>query len=75
MQVKWKQGIYLGLPLGITKPRIEDYLPLVTKCETRLACTSTILSQAGKLEITNDVLTALPTYLSPLCPCSSKRVA
>jgi len=28
---------YLGLPLGITKPRVEDFLPLVIKCERRLA--------------------------------------
>jgi hypothetical protein len=48
---------YLGL-----QPRIEDYLPLVTKCERRFASTSIFLSQASKLEITNAVLTALPTF-------------
>jgi len=53
---------YLGLPMGITKPRVDDFLPLVSKCERRLACTSTFLSQAGKLELTNAVLTALPTF-------------
>ena len=44
---------YLGLPLGITKPKVEDFLPLVNKCERRLASVSTFLSQAGRLEITN----------------------
>jgi len=53
---------YLGLPLGITKPRVEDFLPLITKCERRLVCTSSFLSQAGKLELTNAVLSALPTF-------------
>ena len=53
---------YLGLPLSLTKPRIEDFLPLVNKCERRLACTSTFLSQVGKLELTNAVLSALPTF-------------
>jgi hypothetical protein len=53
---------YLGLPLGITKPRIEEFLPFVTKCERRLVSTSMFLSQAGKLEITNTILTALPTF-------------
>jgi len=48
---------YLGL-----QPRIEDYLPFVTKCERRLASTSIFLSQAGKLEITNAILIALPTF-------------
>lgn len=27
---------YLGLPLGLTKPRVQDFLPLVNKCERRL---------------------------------------
>jgi hypothetical protein len=53
---------YLGLPLGITKPKFEDYLPLITKCERRLNSTSIFLSQASRLEITNVVLTTLPTF-------------
>jgi len=53
---------YLGLPLGITKPRVEDFLPLVTKCEKRLQATSIFLSQVGRLQMTNAVLTALPMY-------------
>lgn len=53
---------YLGLPLGLTKPRVEDFLPLVTRCERRLASTSLFLSQAGKLQITNSVFTSLPTF-------------
>lgn len=35
---------YFGLPLGLTKPKIEDFLPLVNKCERRLACSSSFLS-------------------------------
>lgn len=53
---------YLGLPLGLTKPKVDDFLPLVNKCERRLACSSTFLSQVGKLELTNAVFTALPTF-------------
>jgi hypothetical protein len=30
---------YLGLPLGTTKPRVADFLPLVSKCERRLQAT------------------------------------
>ena len=40
---------YLGLPLGLTKPRIVDFSPLVSKCERRLAATSIFLNQAGRL--------------------------
>ena len=53
---------YLGLPLGLTKPRVDDFLPLVTRCERRLISTSLFLSQAGKLQITNSVFSSLPTF-------------
>jgi hypothetical protein len=53
---------YLGLPLGTTKPSIEDFLPLVQKVERRPSSTSTFLSQAGKLELVNSVLSSLATY-------------
>lgn len=31
---------YLGLPLGLTKPKVIDFSPLVSRCERRLAATS-----------------------------------
>jgi hypothetical protein len=49
-------------PLGITKPKIHDFLPLVNKCERRLGGVSSMLSQAGRLQMTNAVLSSLPTY-------------
>lgn len=59
---------YLGLPLSLTKPKLDDFLPVVYKCESRLANISSFLSQAGRLELTNSVLTALPTYCFCLQP-------
>jgi hypothetical protein len=53
---------YLGLPLGSTKPRVKDFLPLVSKCEMHMQATSVFLSQEGRLQMTNAVLTALPMY-------------
>jgi hypothetical protein len=53
---------YLGLPLGITKPKVIDFLPLISKCERRLACTSMFLSQVGRLQMTNIVFTSLSTF-------------
>jgi hypothetical protein len=53
---------YLGLPLGLTKPKVEDFLPLVSRCERRLVSTSLFLSQAGRLQITNSVFSSLPTF-------------
>jgi hypothetical protein len=53
---------YLGLPLGLTKPKVDDFLPIVNRIEKRLTSTSMLLNQAGKLEMVNSVLTALPTF-------------
>ena len=53
---------YLGLPLGITKPKVTEFLPLVSRCEKRLTCTSALLSQAGRLEVTNAIFTALQMF-------------
>ena len=53
---------YLGLPLGVSKPKVIDCLPLVKKCELRLSATSAFFSQAGRLEVTNSIFTALPMY-------------
>jgi hypothetical protein len=53
---------YLGLPLGTTKQKIIDFLPLVNKCERRLGGISAMLNQAGRLQITNAVFSSLPTY-------------
>lgn len=53
---------YLGLPLGLTKPRVQDFLSLVNKCERRLGGVSSMLNQASRLQITNAVLSALPVY-------------
>jgi hypothetical protein len=51
-----------GYPWALTKPRVDDFLPLISKCERRLNYISPFLSQAGRLELTNSVLLALPTY-------------
>lgn len=53
---------YLGLPLGTAKPKIEELLPLVSKCERRLQTTSMFVSQAGRLQMTNAVFTSIPLF-------------
>ena len=53
---------YLGLPLSLTKPNVIDFSSLVKKCERRLAATSTFLNQAGRLQLTNSVFSAFPTF-------------
>jgi hypothetical protein len=53
---------YLGLPMGTTKPRVEDYMPLMDKTERRLTSISAFLTQAGRLQLVNSVLSSLLTY-------------
>ena len=38
---------YLGLPLGVNKPKVIDCLPLVKKCEQRLSATSAFFCKQG----------------------------
>jgi hypothetical protein len=53
---------YMGLPLGSTKPIIQEYLPLLSKIERRLMGISPFTSYSGRLTLVNAVLSALPTY-------------
>jgi hypothetical protein len=50
------------LPLALTKPKVDDFLPLVNICEERLTNTSLFLSQARKLQMVNVVFSSLPTF-------------
>lgn len=53
---------HLGLPWGVTKPEIEHFSPMVQRIERRLTSCSNFLSQEGKLEMVNTVLTSISTY-------------
>jgi hypothetical protein len=53
---------YLGLCLGLTKPQVKDYAPLICRIERRLSESSQFLSYAGRLQLVNSVISSLPTY-------------
>lgn len=54
---------YLGLPLGLTKPSIQDFLPYVQRIERRLVCCANFLTHTGKLEVVNTVLSSMPMFI------------
>ena len=54
---------YLGLPVGTTRPKIVDLLPLVDCMERRLTANSCFLTQGGKLQLLNFVISSMPIYL------------
>jgi hypothetical protein len=53
---------YLGLPLSTNKPSVQDCIPLVHRCEKRLLSTSNFLTQGGKLQMVNSVMSSLAIY-------------
>lgn len=53
---------YLGLPLGTTRPSVEDFLPMVTRIEKRVMGLSKFLIYSGRLLMVNSVISALPTF-------------
>jgi hypothetical protein len=53
---------YLGLPLGTTKPSVQDFTPVLNRIERRLSGISNLLSYDGRLITVNSVLSALPTF-------------
>ena len=40
---------YLGLPMGTSRPSIQDLMPLVHRIEMRLSATSCFLNQGSRL--------------------------
>jgi hypothetical protein len=53
---------YLGLPMGTTKPKIDELVPLMDRVEHRLSACSTWLSYFGRLEMINSAITPITTY-------------
>lgn len=53
---------YLGLPLGTTKPSLQEFSPMLTRIEKRMSGISKFLSYHGRLIMVNSVLSTLPTF-------------
>jgi len=53
---------YLGLPMGTTKPRLEDLSPLMDRIERKLISYSNFLSYSGRLQMINSAITPITTY-------------
>jgi hypothetical protein len=53
---------YLGLPMGTTKPRIVDLMPLVDRLERRLTASSSFLAYGGRLQLIASCLSSMPIF-------------
>lgn len=57
---------YLGLPLGTTKPTVDEFIPILIRIEKRLMGLNKLLSYSRRLVMVNSLLTALPTSTGAL---------
>ena len=62
---------YLGLPMGTTKPKMEDLTPLMDRVERCLSGSATWLSYSGRLQMVNAAMTPIVTYI--LCTIKLPR--
>jgi hypothetical protein len=53
---------YLGLPLGTTKPNVQDLMPLVDRIERRVSANFMLMSYSGKGALINSLLTSIATF-------------
>lgn len=53
---------YLGLPMGTTKPNMEDLTPMIDTVERKLFGCATWLSYTGRLQMVNAAITPITTY-------------
>jgi hypothetical protein len=53
---------YLGLPMGTTKPRMEDLTPMMDRVERRFSGTATWLPYSGRLQMLNSAISPIVTY-------------
>lgn len=53
---------HTGLPLCITKPKIEDFVPMMKRIENRLLSCSTMLSTGDKLTLIKSVFSSMPIF-------------
>jgi hypothetical protein len=53
---------YLGLPLGTTKPQIQDLMLLVCRLERKLSSSLSFLPQGARLQLINSALASMPLH-------------
>jgi hypothetical protein len=53
---------YLGLPVGTTRPQVQEFMPMLNRIERRIMGINSMLTYAGSLIMVNSVLSALPTF-------------
>ena len=53
---------YLGLPMGSTRPKVEEFMPMVPRLDRRLSGIATMMSYSGRLTHLKAIVIALPIF-------------
>jgi hypothetical protein len=53
---------YLGLPMGTTRPKIEDLIYIAHRVDKRLAGIANLLSYSSKLTVIKSTISAMPIF-------------
>jgi hypothetical protein len=53
---------YLGLPMGLTRSKVKEYLPLITNVERRINAISSWLSIARRVTLVNSTYSMMPIF-------------
>lgn len=53
---------YLGLPLGTTRPIVQEFMPILNRMEKHPMGILRFLSYSGRLILVNSVYSSIPTF-------------
>jgi hypothetical protein len=53
---------YLGVPLGTTKPSVQDLMPLVDRIERKVSATFLMMNYSGRVTVVNSLLTSIANF-------------
>ena len=53
---------YLGLPMGTTKPTVEDLIPVISKIDKRLYGVARFMDHSSRLTYINYVVASMPIF-------------
>ena len=53
---------YLGLPMGSTRPKVADLMPMVSRLDHRLSGIASLMSYSGRLVHLKSMVVALPIF-------------
>lgn len=53
---------YLGLPMGTTRPKVDDLIPVVSGLDKRLSGVATMMTYSGRLTHWKAMISALPIF-------------